>query len=81
MLLTIDLTNDIVTVYSPNIQRYKVYAVGNFYYESNAQVQEYKFIDQDGDSGTLKLVMRTTGRSEVYIQFANIIWAYIVVRN
>ena len=81
MLLTIDLDNDIVTIYSPNIQRYSIISYEGTYTDSDGdQTAKYKFIDQDGDRGTMRLVMRKSGKSEVYIDFADIIWVYSVVR-
>ena len=80
-LMTIDLTNDMIVIYTQRTQYYNIVSVGSSYQSGNAQVQEFGFIDQDGDRGTLKLVLRTTGRSEIYITFNNVQWGYIVVRR
>lgn len=81
MLIQMDLDKDIVVIYSPVTQRYKIIAyVGNYTDKDGEQSAEYKFIDQDGDRGTMKLMVRKSGRSEIYIMFRNIIWVYTVVR-
>lgn len=81
MLLTIDLDEDLVTIYSPVIQYYKIISEGYNYTSGNAEIIDYRCIDQDGDIGTLRLAYRITGRSEVYIVFNNVAWGYIVVRK
>lgn len=81
MLLTMDLDRDLVIIYSPKTQIYKIIDYSGAYTDNDGDATiEYKFIDQDGDRGTLKLMQRRSGKSEVYIQFANIIWVYSVVR-
>lgn len=81
MLLTIDLDSDLVTIYSPRIQVYKIINYDGAWTDSDGDsTVQYKFIDQDGDYGTLRLVQRRNGLSEVYIDFSNIIWVYSVVR-
>lgn len=80
MYLTINLNTDIVTVYSPVTQYYKIIDYTGTYRDGNATVAEYKFFDQDGDRGTLSLVITATNESHVYIRFANIQWCYRVIR-
>lgn len=81
MLLTIDMNSDIITVYSPEIQRYKVYSNEKNYYDSDGDYNMvFKFIDQDGDYGTMSLIQRVSGHSEVYIRFSNVQWCYRVIR-
>ena len=79
--ITMDLNNDIVTIYSPKIQMYKIYSNVSNYYDSDGDYNmNFKFIDQDGDQGTMTLLQRTNGRSEIYIRFRNIQWCYVVRR-
>lgn len=81
MLLTIDLQNDIVTIYSPVTQVYKIYKAEESYYDSDKDLNmPFKFIDQDGDRGTLRLLQRATGSSEIYIEFSNVRWCYRVLK-
>lgn len=81
MLIQMNLNTDIITIYSPVVQRYYITNyVGNYTDKDGEQSAEYKFIDQDGDRGTMKLMVRKSGRSEIYIMFRNIIWVYTVLR-
>lgn len=81
MLLTIDLNSDIITVYSPKTQIYVIYKAEASYTDSDGDLHvPFKFIDQDGDRGTIKLLQRKSGSSEVYIEFSNIRWCYQVIR-
>ena len=82
MNLTIDLTNDIVKIYSPKTQTYRVTQLVQKGYDSDGDYKvEFKFIDQDGDSGTMWLYQRSSGTSEIYIIFSNVRWCYRVVRT
>ena len=81
MLLTMDMNRDLVIIYSPKTQIYKIVNYSGAYTDNDGDATiEFKFIDQDGDRGTMRLMQRTNGKSEVYIQFANIIWVYSVIR-
>lgn len=81
MLLTLDLNSDLVTIYSPRVQVYKIIDyLGNWIDEDGDQVIKFRFIDQDGDIGTMRLMQRRSGTSEIYIDFSNIIWVYSVIR-
>lgn len=81
MLITVDLNNDIVTVYSPKTQIYAVYESVSNYYDSDGDYNMvFRFIDQDYDYGIMRLLQRTSGHSEIYIEFSNIIWVYRVRR-
>lgn len=81
MLLTINLNNDRVTIYSPVTQLYVIYKhVGNYYDSDGDYNMVFKFIDQDSDYGTMRLLQRTSGASEIYVEFANVKWCYRVIR-
>lgn len=81
MRLVIDMNNDIVTIYSPHIQIYSIYQNVSNYYDSDGDCNMvFRFRDQDGDYGTLRLLQRLNGASEVYIEFSNIRWCYRVIR-
>lgn len=82
MLITINLSNDVVKIYSPTTQTYRILShTRNFTDTSGGQQMEFKFIDQDGDRGTMRLRIERNGNSQLYIQFSNIIWVYNVVRT
>lgn len=79
MVVTIDLNNDIVKIFSPQPQTYAIIQYVREYTDENGGKQiEFKFIDQDGDKGTMRLRIEINGNSQIYIQFANIIWVYNV---
>lgn len=81
MLLTIDLQNDVIKVYSPTPQIYKVYESGESYYDSDGDLNMlFNFIDQDYDKGAVRLLQRRSGSSEIYIEFLNVRWCYRVLR-
>lgn len=80
MLVTINLNNDYVSIYSNRTQFYKIYEFTGTYLDGGSKCSDYKFVDQDGDFGTLSLVIKPSGQSEIYIRFANVQWAYIVRR-
>lgn len=81
MLVAIDLSNDIVVIDSPKRQIYTVYSYEGSYTDRDGDTTiVFKFVDQDGDYGKMRLVQRRSGKSEIYIDFANIIWVYSVIR-
>ncbi|MCH5166927.1 MAG: hypothetical protein J1F35_03455 [Erysipelotrichales bacterium] len=79
--ITINLNNDQVIIYSKRTQYYQIYNYSNSYYDSGAECVDYNFYDQDGDRGIMTLVIKPNGQSEIYIRFADIQWAYIVIRT
>lgn len=81
MLLTIDLSNDIIKINSPKRQIYNIMSYEGTHIDSDGESNiEFRFIDQDGDHGAMLLMVRNDGRSEVYIIFRNMAWVYTVVR-
>lgn len=81
MLLTVDLQNDVIKVYSPTPQIYRVYESGESYYDSDGDLNIlFNFIDQDYDKGVVRLLQRRSGSSEIYIEFLNVRWCYRVLR-
>ena len=80
ILITINYSSDVVTIYSPMTQIYKITQyVRNYTDSSGGKQVEFKFIDQDGDNGTMRLRIETNGNSQIYVQFSNIMWVYNVV--
>lgn len=81
MLLTINMDTDMVTVYSPKIQYYKIVSYEGTYIDNDGdQTVRFRFVDQDGDFGVMRLMQRISGKSEVYIEFSNVVWVYSVIR-
>lgn len=82
MLLVIDADNDVMTVYSPKIQYYKITAHLRTGSDTNGGYQaRFRGIDQDGDICTIRLRVDPSGSSQVYIDFSNCAWVYTVVRQ
>ena len=78
--ITIDTTNDMIVILSERTQYYRIVDYTGTYRQNRAQIIEYKFVDQDGDRGTMLLVQKDTGQSEIYVHFANVAWGYDVSR-
>lgn len=81
MLVEMDFNNDIVTIYSPRRQYYKIISYNGTYTDSDGDTTaSFDFVDQDNDYGSMRLVQRRNGKSEIYIDFSNIMWVYSVIR-
>ena len=84
MLVTINLDTDIIKVYSPRTQVYKVYGTynnGNAYTDnSGGSNVKYYVYDQDGDRGEIRLRIERNGNSQIYVDFSNVAWCYNVRR-
>ncbi len=82
MVLTINLNNDVITIYSPKIQIYKVYKVGQIENGKTVGSQLTFYVyDQDFDKGTIRLRVAPDRTSQIYIDFSNIAWVYNVIRT
>lgn len=82
MSMVINFNTDVVTIYSPTTQRYRITQfIRNFTDSSGGKQVEFAFIDQDGDKGHMRLRIETNGNSQVYIEFTNIMWVYNVRRT
>lgn len=82
LLITINLNTDVVTIYSSKIQRYQIIDyIGTTTDQDGDTTIKYRFIDQDGDYGHMRLVQRNGSKSEIYIDFRNVIWVYSVIRQ
>lgn len=81
MNISINLSTDVITIYSPRTQIYRIYQHAGTYRNSDGDITaEYKFYDQDNNRGTLRLVVHNAGNSQIYIDFSNISWTYDVYR-
>ena len=82
MNIVINLNTDVVTIYSPRTQVYRIYEYSGTTRDSDGDVTAtFYFYDQDNDRGTMRLVIRANGQSQLYIDFANVMWAYDVYRT
>ena len=81
MIITINLDKNVVKIYSPMVQTYLITNyVGTYNDNGGGSQAEYRFIDQDGDIGIMRLRIERSGNSQIYIEFNNIMWVYGVVR-
>lgn len=79
--ITFDLTNDIIWIFSAKTQKYSVYNSDIYYDSDGEKVLRFYFVDGDGDKGHMRLMIRPSGTSQIYIDFSNISWCYNVVRK
>ena len=81
MLMIINFDTDVVTIYSPTTQRYRITKfIQNYTDNSGGKQVEFAFVDQDGDRGHMRLRIEKNGNSQVYIDFNNLRWVYNVKR-
>ena len=77
--IVVDLTTDVVTIYSPRKQVYQITdSLGEYTDSDGETTAKLRFVDQDGDLGDMRLMMRNSGKTEIYIDFNNIMWVYEV---
>lgn len=76
-----NLVDDIITIYSNETQIYKVIKQVESPYDSGGTQIKFRVIDQDYDSGYLRLRVENNGNSQIYIDFADISWVYNVRRT
>lgn len=60
-------------------RRFKKY-VRNYTDSSGGKQLEFNFIDQDYDRGVMRLRVERNGNAQIYIDFANVMWVYNVVK-
>ena len=79
--IVMDYDNDVVTIYSNKTQIYRITKYIRKYTDSSGGSQvEFNFVDQDYDKGVMRLRIERNGNSQMYIDFANIMWVYNVRR-
>lgn len=76
-----DLSNDLIIIYSQEIQIYKVLDQVKSPYDSNGTQVKFKVLDQDYDKGFLRLRVENNGNSQIYVDYADISWVYNVIRT
>lgn len=82
LLVVINFSQDIVKINSPTKQIYHITKyIRNYTDNSGGKQVEFSFIDQDYDRGNMRLRIEKNGNSQIYIDFANIMWVYNVVRE
>lgn len=77
-----DLSSDLIIIYSNKIQKYRITEFNGTRHESDGGQQAYfKAIDQDYDRCTIRLRIESNGNSQIYVEFANVMWVYNVKRT
>lgn len=81
LVVTFNMTKDIITIYSPKIQIYNIkeYCGHKTDKYGGSQVT-FNFIDNDGYKGVIRLRIEKNGNSQLYIEFSNIMWVYNVIK-
>lgn len=81
MTLTIDLDNDVITVYSQKRQIYRVIEnMGGYTDESNGRQTKFYVIDQDGDYGYVRLRVEQSGNKQLYVDFGDVMFCWNIKR-
>ena len=66
---------------SPRQQFYQFTSMTHQGYDNDGDyVTRFLAKDQDGDTCAIRFIKRTDGRCEIYIDFNNVSWMYIVVQ-
>ena len=79
--MKIDFDDDLIIIYSQNLQVYQVTEyLGAYTDESGGEQTKFRVIDQDNDVGTIRLRIETNGNSQLYVDFADVMWVYNVRR-
>lgn len=79
--ISIDLTNDIITIYSKVKQIYYVVKCGDTFTDNGGGSQVvFYVVDQDRDRGSIRLRKERNGNSQIYIDFKDCGWCYNVLR-
>ena len=75
--IRIDFDKDLIVVYTQMLQKYVVVEYrGNYTDNSGGKQTAFTVIDQDGDTGTIRLRKETNGNAQLYVEFADIMWVY-----
>ena len=80
MNVKMDLSQDKITIYSNDVQIYRVISTEAPPYDPSGQQVKFRIVDQDGDYGYLRLRIENNGNSQIYVDFNDISWVYNVIR-
>lgn len=79
-LVVINLDKDVITIYSANKQIYDIVDCDDLYTDSDGDdVLKMHAVDQDGDECDVRLIMRKSGSTQLYVDFADVMWVYNIV--
>jgi hypothetical protein len=81
VIITIDYDNDIIRVHANSPQMYVVTNYDGSYTDSSGGQQvQFSVVDQDYDAGKIRLRIERNGNSQVYVEFADVILVWNVVK-
>ena len=81
MIITMNLTKDVVEILSPKAQIYNITENKGLYIDQDGSRNvNFSFVDQDGYKGVIRLRIEKNGNSQMYIEYANVMWVYNLIR-
>ena len=81
MIITLNLTKDVVEILSPKAQVYNITEHGDCYIDQDGgRNVNFSFVDQEGYKGVIRLRIEKNGNSQMYVEYANIMWVYNLIR-
>ena len=81
MIITLNLTKDIVEILSPKAQIYNITEYNDFYIDKDGgRTAKFSFVDQEGYKGVIRLRIEKNGNSQMYVEYANVMWVYNLIR-
>ena len=72
----IDIGNDKVTIYSNEVQIYRIIDEVDPPRDKNGTQVAFSMIDQDGDRGMFRIRKQYDGAIQIYVDFSDISWVY-----
>lgn len=74
-----ELDDDVIVIYSNRRQIYAVYSYDGTSTDGGGGVySSFKVLDQDRDRGVIRLRIEDNGNSQLYVDFADVMWVYNV---
>lgn len=82
MRMVINFNTDVITIYSPTTQIYKVTKyIRNFTDSSGGKQVEFAAVDEEGKNCHIRLRIEANGNSQTYIEWSDLILCYNVRRT
>lgn len=72
----IDIGNDKVTIYSNEVQIYRIIDEVDPPRDKNGTQIAFSMIDQDGDRGIFRIRKQYDGAIQIYVDFSDVSWVY-----
>ena len=81
MIITMNLTKDVVEILSPKAQIYNITENKGLYFDQeDGRNVNFSFVDQEGYKGVIRLRIEKNSNSQMYIEYANVMWVYNLIR-